>query len=62
MPRPGSEEREAAKEWVEAKSCNGGRGGWIMVDGTLIPLYTKPSEYGNCYYDRKSNYSINVQV
>jgi hypothetical protein len=33
-----------------------------MVDGTLVPLFEKPHHFGEGYFDRKSNYSLNVQV
>ena len=33
-----------------------------MVDGTLVPLYRKPSYYRETFFDQKSNYSINVQI
>jgi hypothetical protein len=59
---PDGEEKEAAKEWVEANSCLAWRNGWLMVDGTLVPLFARPRFYGNTWYDRKSNYSMNVQV
>lgn len=36
--------------------------GFYIVDGTLIPLYWKPSYYGETFFDRKCNYSINVQI
>ncbi|KAJ8580319.1 hypothetical protein M405DRAFT_890532, partial [Rhizopogon salebrosus TDB-379] len=36
--------------------------GWVMVDGTLVSLYARPAFYGNTWYDRKSNYSLNVQI
>lgn len=59
---PTAEEKEEAKKWVEAQSCKAWRGGWLMVDGTLIPLYARPYWYGESYFDRKSNYSLNIQV
>ena len=59
---PDDVEKEAAKEWVELNSCPAWRDGWLMVDGTLVPLYARPGFYGNTWYDRKSNYSMNVQV
>lgn len=59
---PSADEKEAAKEWVEAVSCEAWRGGFCMVDGTLIPLFEKPGHHGEAYFDRKSNYSMNVQV
>ncbi|KAI5884959.1 uncharacterized protein SCHCODRAFT_01110332, partial [Schizophyllum commune H4-8] len=38
------------------------RDGWLTVDGTLVPLYCRPGHFGNTFYNRKSNYSLNVQV
>jgi hypothetical protein len=54
--------KEHAKAWVENNSCHAWRNGWLMVDGTLIPLYARPAFFGNVFFDRKSNYSLNVQV
>lgn len=59
---PTSEEKEQAKAWVESHSCPAWRNGWCLVDGTLIPLYDRPHWYGESYFDRKSNYSLNIQV
>ncbi|KAG2108387.1 uncharacterized protein F5147DRAFT_576725 [Suillus discolor] len=59
---PTADEKELAKSWVEAHSCHAWRNGWCLVDGTLIPLYDRPHWYGESYFDRKSNYSLNVQV
>jgi hypothetical protein len=56
------EVKEAAKAWVEDHSCPGWRNGWLMVDGMLVPLFMCPAHYGNNWFDRKSNYSLNVQV
>ncbi|KDQ16955.1 hypothetical protein BOTBODRAFT_106143 [Botryobasidium botryosum FD-172 SS1] len=59
---PTAEEKEEAKEWVESRSCKEWRNGWCMVDGTLTPLEYRPHWYGESYYDRKSNYSLNFQI
>lgn len=59
---PTPEEKEAAKRWVHAHSCRAWRDGWCLVDGTLIPLYDRPFWYGESYFDRKCNYSLNIQV
>ncbi len=59
---PTAEEKEKAKAWVEAHSCKAWRNGWCMVDGTLIPLDEWPYWYGESYFDRKCNYSLNIQV
>lgn len=59
---PTAAEIEASRKWVEDRSCTEWRGGWLMVDGTLVPLYQRPGFFGNSWFDRKSNYSMNVQV
>jgi len=32
------------------------------VDGSCIPLFCRPSLQGGDYHDRKSNYSVNIQI
>lgn len=59
---PSAEEKEDAKQWVEDAACKAWRDGWVFVDGTLVPLADKPGYHGEAYFDRKSNYSLNVQV
>lgn len=59
---PTPEEKEQAKAWVEKHSCAAWRDGWCMVDGTLVPLAERPFWYGESYFDRKCNYSLNIQV
>ncbi|KAJ7616874.1 hypothetical protein B0H17DRAFT_965471 [Mycena rosella] len=59
---PTETEKDEAKAWVESVSCEEWAGGFCMVDGTLIPLFEKPGHHGEVYFDRKSNYSLNVQV
>jgi hypothetical protein len=59
---PSAQAKEVAKEWIEKVSCPAWRDGWLMVDGTLVPLFRRPAFFGNVWFDRKSNYSMNVQV
>jgi len=59
---PSAREKEDAKEWVEAATCVAWRNSYIFVDSTLVPLADKPGYHGEAYFDRKSNYSLNVQV
>lgn len=59
---PTAEEKVEAKGWVEGASCDGWRGGFCMIDGTTIPLEYKPGLNGEAYFDRKSTYSLNLQV
>ncbi len=53
------------KTWQSSGSrlCHAltGETGSAMVDGTLVPLFEKPGGHGEGYYDRKGNYSLNVQ-
>ena len=59
---PDEEEKEEAKKWIQAHSCKAWRNGWCFVDGTLVPLASRPYWYGESYFDRKCRYSLNVQV
>ena len=47
---------------MEAVSCYAWRDGYCMADGTPIILFQKPGYHGEAYFDRKSNYSLNLQV
>ena len=55
-----NEAKKTAKKWVESASCPAWRNGWLMVDGSLVPLFMRPGFYGNTWYDQKSNYSLNI--
>jgi hypothetical protein len=59
---PNSAAKATAKAWTEEASCPSWRDGWLMVDGTLVPLFMRPTFFGNTWFDRKSNYSMNIQV
>ncbi|KIJ27663.1 hypothetical protein M422DRAFT_147014, partial [Sphaerobolus stellatus SS14] len=55
-------EKEETKVWVERMSCKAWHNGIAMVDGTPVPLADKPAFHGEAYFDRKSNYSLNLQL
>ena len=59
---PSEDEKEQSKQWVEVASCYAWRDGYCMVDGTAVVLFQKPGYHGEAYFDRKSNYSLNLQV
>jgi hypothetical protein len=59
---PTEDEKEESKQWVEAVSCPEWQDGYCMVDGTPVLLSQKPGNHGEAYFDRKSNYLLNVQV
>ncbi|PWW73868.1 hypothetical protein C7212DRAFT_353599 [Tuber magnatum] len=50
------------REIVEEIAIPEWKNGWTMIDGTLILLHTKSAYYGESFFDRKSNYSLNVQI
>jgi hypothetical protein len=58
------EEKEVEKCWMDEQVGFVGlwREGWVMYDGTIVPLYAKPALNGDAYFTRKSNYGLNVQV
>jgi hypothetical protein len=59
---PTVEEKSTAADWIVEETCPAWRPGFAMVDGTLIPLHAKPGHFGEQFFDRKSNYSLNLQV
>ena len=61
---PNSEEKCSASEsdWVESISCHAWWPGFCMVDGMLIPLFSKPGHFGEQFFDHKSNYSLSLTV
>ncbi len=58
------EEKEREKKWMDDQVGFRGlwREGWIMYDGTIIVLYSRPGLDGDAYYTRKCNYGLNLQV
>ncbi|KAH6885554.1 hypothetical protein BKA70DRAFT_1123953, partial [Coprinopsis sp. MPI-PUGE-AT-0042] len=59
---PTAQVKEEAKSWVRKRTCMAWGEGWAFVDGTLVPLYACPNWYPKSSFDRKQNYSLNLQV
>jgi hypothetical protein len=59
---PMDEDKEGAKKWVESVLCAEWCDGFCMVDSTLALLSQKLGHHREAYFNRKSNYSLNVQV
>jgi hypothetical protein len=59
---PSAEEKELSKQYTEATTLPEWRGRCLAIDGSTIPLFQKPGLYGDAWFDKTSNYSINVQV
>ena len=59
-----SDEKEVEKRWVDQHLGFQGtwRDGWVMYDGTIVVLYSRPGLNGDAYFTRKSNYGLNLQV
>ncbi|KAF8873208.1 hypothetical protein CPB84DRAFT_1895495 [Gymnopilus junonius] len=51
LPWSSPQEIERAKAWVEGSSCPARRDGWLMVDGTLVPMFRQPGEFGTSFLD-----------
>jgi hypothetical protein len=59
---PGADDKERAKAFVEANSCPEWRGGFLVVDGTKIPLFQRPGLHGDTWFDKDGGYSVDCQV
>jgi hypothetical protein len=60
LPTPS--EKEEAKSYSSKQVCPEWKGGFLTVDGTTVPLFQKPGFHGEAYFDRSSQYSLNLQV
>ena len=49
---PNDAARECTKAWVAENSCDAWRNGWLMVDGSLVPLYACPAFFGNVFFEQ----------
>ncbi|KAG7097776.1 hypothetical protein E1B28_005095 [Marasmius oreades] len=58
------DEKEVEKKWIDERVGFEGlwREGYLMYDGTIVPLYAKPGLDGATYYTRKCNYGLNAQI
>eukprot|EP00644_Phytophthora_capsici_P013820 jgi/Phyca11/119893/e_gw1.40.258.1 len=56
---PNAKKRKEMSRRMQVKGFKGCVG---FIDGTTFPLSQKPAVDGECYFDRKSRYSINAQV
>ena len=59
-----SDEKEVEKRWVDQHLgfLGSWRDGWVVYDGTIVVLYSRPGLNGDAYFTRKSNYGLNLQV
>ena len=58
---PAKSERKEVQRWIEEQAeVKEWRNGFCIIDGTLVPLYQKPSHYRKTFFNQKNNYSINV--
>ncbi|KAL7268896.1 hypothetical protein RUND412_008462 [Rhizina undulata] len=59
---PSLTERKDHKARVEEISIPEWRDGWAMVDSILIPIYSKLHYFRDRFFNRKKNYSMNLQI
>jgi hypothetical protein len=59
---PGVNDKEKAKEFVAAQTCEEWRNGFLIIDGTKFPLYQRPGLHGDAWYNKGGEYSIDCQV
>ncbi|KAG2346330.1 hypothetical protein BDR05DRAFT_974459 [Suillus weaverae] len=62
FPALDSNDVARAHRYVRSKSCPEWQNGILAVDGSLFNLHQKPGHYGESFYSRKSQYSLNCQV
>ena len=58
---PTAEEIRCSKEWSR-HVCDAWAGGYLSADGSTFPLFEKPGFFGEAYFDKSSEYSLNGQV
>ena len=58
------EEKEVEKQWMDEHLgfIGSWQDGWVMYNGAIVVLYSKPGLHGDAYYTQKANYGLNVQV
>lgn len=61
FPSLNSTDAARAREYV-SKICPQWRNGIFATDGSMINLCNKPGLYGETFFNRKSDYSLNCQV
>ncbi|KAK4694910.1 nuclease HARBI1, partial [Phenoliferia sp. Uapishka_3] len=60
-PTPEERLRAAQYQWIKVP-VDGWQYGIIMIDGTTVNFDSRPGFDGNSYFDRKFEYSMNLQV
>jgi len=59
---PTPAEKESVKAWVGEQACPEWRDGYLMVDGTKLPLFQHPGLHGDAWFDKNRSYSLDCQV
>ncbi|KAG2338014.1 hypothetical protein BDR05DRAFT_894333, partial [Suillus weaverae] len=62
FPTLDSDDAGRSQKFVQDHTCPEWRNGILAADGSLINLCDKPGLYGETFYSRKSQYSLNCQV
>ena len=59
---PPEEKKEQAKEYVENMMCSEWQNGFLLAGGTKFILFQKPGLYGEAWFNKNKDYSINCQL
>ena len=59
---PTAKEKESAKAWVAEQVCPKWSDGYLIVDGTKFLLFQQPGLYGDAWFDKNWNYSLDCQM
>ncbi|KIK14158.1 hypothetical protein PISMIDRAFT_117524 [Pisolithus microcarpus 441] len=62
IPHAHSEEMCRARAFTESRTCRAWRNRIFAADGSMVNLYERPGMFGDSFYDRKSQFSLNCQV
>lgn len=47
---------------MEIQTCPEWRDGFLLGDGTKVPIFQRPGLHGDAWFDKNKDYSLNVQV
>jgi len=59
---PPEEEKERAKEYVKEVVCLEWQNRFLLTDGAKFMLFQKPGLYGDAWFDKNKNNSIDCQI
>ncbi|KIM63033.1 hypothetical protein SCLCIDRAFT_118423, partial [Scleroderma citrinum Foug A] len=62
IPDVQSEDMHKAWMFAESRACYAWRNGVFAANRCAVNLYARPGMFGDAFYDRKSQFSLNYQA